>query len=78
MSETMQNMLKSYIRSFIVAASALYAAGETDLKMLAFAGLAAVVGPAIRAIDKNDPMFGLVADRATKEIDKLARATKKK
>jgi hypothetical protein len=28
-------------------------------------------------MDKNDPAFGLVADAATVEIDKLAKASKK-
>jgi hypothetical protein len=72
------DMLKSAIRHFAVTAIALYAAGVTDLKALAFATAAAVVGPAIRGIDKKDPAFGLVADLVTAEIDKLAKASKKK
>ena len=72
------DMLKSAIRHFAVTAVALYAAGVTDLTALAFATAAAVVGPAIRGIDKKDPAFGLVADVVTVEIDKLAKASKKK
>ena len=72
------DMLKSAIRHFAVTAVALYAAGVTDIKALAFATGAAVVGPAIRGIDKTDPAFGLVADYVTAEIDKLAKASKKK
>ena len=72
------DMLKSAIRHFAVTAIALYAAGVTDIKTLAFATGAAVVGPAIRGIDKTDPAFGLVADYVTAEIDKLAKASKKK
>jgi hypothetical protein len=72
------DMLKSAIRHFAVTAIALYAAGVTDLKALAFATAAAVVGPAIRGIDKTDPAFGLAADIATKEINKLAKAGSKK
>ena len=72
------DMLKSAIRHFAVTAIALYAAGVTDIKALAFATAAAVVGPAIRGIDKKDPAFGLVADVVTAEIDKLAKASKKK
>jgi hypothetical protein len=72
------DMVKSAIRHFAVTAVALYAAGVTDIKALAFATAAAVVGPAIRGIDKTDPAFGLVADLATAEIDKLAKASKKK
>ena len=72
------DMLKSAIRHFAVTAIALYAAGVTDIKALALATGAAVVGPAIRGIDKTDPAFGLVADYVTAEIDKLAKASKKK
>jgi hypothetical protein len=70
--------IKSALRHFAVTAIALYAAGITDLKALAFATAAAVAGPAIRSIDKKDPAFGLVADFVTAEIDKLAKASKKK
>jgi hypothetical protein len=72
------DMLKSAIRHFAITAVALYAAGVTDITALAFATAAAVVGPAIRGIDKKDPAFGLIADLATAEIDKLAKASKKK
>jgi hypothetical protein len=71
-------MLKSAIRHFAVTAVALYAAGVTDLTALAFATAAAVVGPAIRGIDKTDPAFGLISDVVTKEIKKLAKASGKK
>ena len=71
------DMLKSAIRHFAITAAALYAAGVKDLSALAFATAAAVVGPAIRGIDKKDPAFGLVADVITAEIDKLAKASKK-
>jgi hypothetical protein len=71
------DMLKSAIRHFAITAAALYAAGVKDLSALAFATAAAVVGPAIRGIDKKDPAFGLVADLVTTEIDKLAKASKK-
>jgi hypothetical protein len=71
------DMLKSAIRHFAITAAALYAAGVKDLSVLAFATAAAVVGPAIRGIDKKDPGFGLVADLVTAEIDKLAKASKK-
>ena len=71
------DMLKSAIRHFAITAAALYAAGVKDLSALAFATAAAVVGPAIRGIDKKDPTFGLVADVVTVEIDKLAKASKK-
>jgi hypothetical protein len=72
------DMLKSAIRHFAITAAALYAAGVKDSSALALATAAAVVGPAIRGIDKKDPAFGLVADLVTAEIDKLAKASKKK
>lgn len=78
LSKTKQEMIKSYIRAFVVAVAALYASGEQNWKMLLMAGVAAVIAPAIRAIDKNDPAFGMIADIAKKEIDKLAKADKKK
>lgn len=67
-------MLKSALRHFVVTAVALYGAGITDIKALVFATLAAVVGPAIRGIDKTDPAFGLVADTLENAI--IAAATK--
>jgi hypothetical protein len=70
--------VKSALRHFILTAVALYAAGVTDIKALAFATAAAIIGPAIRGIDKNDPAFGLIANAVTTEIDKLAKMTKKK
>jgi len=76
MNKKQTDMLKSALRHFAVTAIALYAAGVTDIMALAFATAAAVVGPAIRGIDKSDPAFGLVADVVTAEIDKLAKAKK--
>jgi hypothetical protein len=76
MNKKQTDMLKSALRHFAVTAIALYAAGVTDIEALAFATAAAVVGPAIRGIDKSDPAFGLVADVVTAEIDKLAKAKK--
>jgi hypothetical protein len=78
MNTKMKAALASYARSFIVASVAVYSTGETSLKAMAFAGLAAVVGPAIRAINVKDPAFGFIADAVTAEIDKLLKADKKK
>lgn len=74
----MKAALASYARSFIVASVAVYGTGETNLKAIAFAGLAAVAGPAIRAINVKDPAFGFVANAVSAEIDKLLKADKKK
>ena len=78
MNKKQTDVLKSALRHFAITALALYSAGVTDLTALAFATAAAIVGPTIRGIDKSDPAFGLVADVVTAEIDKLAKASKKK
>ncbi len=70
--------LKSALRHFVLTAVSLYLAGVTDLKALGFATAAAIAGPAIRGIDKNDPAFGKVADWVVVEIDKLAKKDTKK
>jgi hypothetical protein len=71
-------IVKSALRHFALTALALYLGGITDLKALALATAAAIVGPAIRGIDKNDPAFGRVADWVDVELDKLAKKDKKK
>jgi hypothetical protein len=78
MNPKLQSALESYARSFLVAAVAVYSAGETDIRAIAIAGLAAVVGPAIRAINPKDPSFGFLADVADAEIKKLAKKSAKK
>jgi hypothetical protein len=70
--------LKSALRHFVLTAVSLYLAGVTDLKALGFATAAAIIGPAIRGIDKNDPAFGAVADKIVAELDKLAKKDSKK
>lgn len=78
MDKKMKAMLASYARSFIAAALAVSVTGETGWKALLAAGLSAVVPVAIRAINPKDPAFGKVADLAMVELDKLAKASKKK
>lgn len=53
-------MLASYGRSFLAAAVALLATGNSDPKALIAAGLAAVLPVAIRALNPKDPAFGIV------------------
>ena len=74
----MKLALASYIRSFVVAVTTAYGLGQTDLESLAIAGLVAVIGPAIRAINPNDPAFGIIADKVNAEIIKLAKSDKRK
>lgn len=51
----------SYFRAAIAAAIAVYLAGNTDPKALLAAALAAVAGPALKALDPNSPEFGVGA-----------------
>jgi hypothetical protein len=78
MNAKLRAALESYARSFVVAAIAVYSAGETDLKAILIAGLAAVAGPAIRAINPKDPAFGLIANAVDAEIKALAKKSTKK
>lgn len=80
MSPIMKSVIKSYARGVLVAITPLLATNQTDAKLYVIAALAGVVGPALRAIDKNDPAFGRLANQAEVEIDKLLKAelTKKK
>jgi hypothetical protein len=78
MNAQLRAALESYARSFVVAAIAVYSAGETDLKAILIAGLAAVVGPAIRAVNPKDPAFGFIADAVDVQIKALAKKSKKK
>ena len=80
MNEKMKAMLSSYARAFVVAAAATYAVpnNNVDLKGILIAGLIAVAGPAIRAVNSKDPAFGLVADVVDSELKKLSKAPTKK
>jgi len=78
MNKKMKSALASYVRSFVVAALTAYSMGKTDPQDLAIAGLIAILGPAIRAINPNDVAFGMVADKVDVELNKLAKADKKK
>lgn len=70
-------MLASYGRSVIAAAAALYIVGVTDPADLAWSLLAAVIPVLLRALNPNDPAFGIVP--SAEEIEKaLKKATPKK
>lgn len=51
-------ILYSYLRAGAAAAAALYLAGETDPKTLCWAFVAAIAGPALKALDKTAKEFG--------------------
>jgi hypothetical protein len=80
MSKKNLDKLKSFVRHFAITAVAVYSVSpDADWKAVLAGAVAGVVGPAIRAIDKNDPAFGRVAEWAEVEIKKIAkRAPKKK
>ena len=78
MNKKQTDICKSAVRHFVVTAGGIYSAGVHDQKAVLFGALAAIVGPAIRSIDKTDPAFGLVADVVTADLDKLAKDDKKK
>ena len=78
MNTKLKAAIESYARSFVVAAIAVYSAGETHIKAIAIAGLAAIAGPAIRAINPTDPSFGLNANVVDAEIKTLVKKSAKK
>ena len=51
-------MIGSWVRAFGTAAIALYMSGVTDPKMLANAGIAAVLPVIYRYLNTNDTAFG--------------------
>lgn len=78
MNLKMKSAIESYIRSFVIAALVAYNAGIEGFEDIIIAGLIAVLGPAIRAVNPKDPAFGLIADTVEAELDKLAKASKTK
>lgn len=62
----------SYFRAALSAVAALYLAGVTDTKTLAYAFIAGLVGPAAKALDKSAKDFGLGS--AATEVIKKAEA----
>jgi len=78
MNNKVKSILKSYARGVIVAITPLLAISETDPKAYVVAIVAGVIAPALRALDKKDPAFGLIADVVDIELDKLAKKDSKK
>ena len=77
-----QAMLASYARSFLAAATAVYATGNHDAKAIVIAALASTLPVAIRAINPKDPAFGVVSkfvgDALAKEANKPVKKAAKK
>jgi hypothetical protein len=74
----MKSIIKSYARGVVIAITPLITIHNTDPWAYLVAVFAGVIGPALRAMDSKDPAFGMVADIAEVEIDKLAKASAKK
>ena len=51
-------IVATYVRAAVAAVLALYLSGVTDLKTLALAGVAAVAGPVLKALDPSATEFG--------------------
>jgi hypothetical protein len=75
-------MAASYGRSFLAAATAVYATGNQDVKSIFIAALASTLPVAIRAINPKDPAFGVVSkfvgDLLAKEAAKPSKKAEKK
>jgi hypothetical protein len=73
-TKQLKNMLASYGRSVLGAATALYLAGVTDPADLAYSLVAAILPVALRAINPNDPAFGVLP--SAEAVEKAAKAAK--
>jgi hypothetical protein len=52
-------IVSTYVRAAVAAVIALYLSGVTDVKTLALAGVAAVAGPVLKALDPSASEFGI-------------------
>lgn len=57
-AEKLVAMAGSYLRAALAAVIALYLAGETNPKNLLMAGIAAIAGPVLKALDPKETAFG--------------------
>ena len=48
----------SWLRASLASAGALYMAGTTDVKTLAYAAISGFIGPVLKALDTSAPEFG--------------------
>jgi hypothetical protein len=72
----LKSLLASYARSVVGAAAALYVAGVTEPKDLWAALVGAILPVVFRALNPNDPAFGIVPT-AEEVKDALSKAKKK-
>jgi hypothetical protein len=57
-TDKLKAIAATYLRAGIASVIALYLAGVTDPKALATAGIAAIAGPLLKAIDPKATEFG--------------------
>jgi len=55
----LEAIISTYLRAAVASVIALYLAGVTEPKALLSAGLAAVAGPLLKALDPNATDFGV-------------------
>jgi hypothetical protein len=58
MDKKLKAMAATYLRAGIASVIALWLAGVTDPKALATAGIAAIAGPLLKALDPKNAEFG--------------------
>jgi len=58
-TEKLKAIVVTYLRAAVASVLALYLAGTTDLKTLGLAGVAAVAGPVLKALDPSATEFGV-------------------
>jgi hypothetical protein len=74
MNEQIKEVLASYGRSVLGAATALYASGVTDPQTLAYSLLGALVPVVLRAANPSDTAFGRMP--SVDEVDAAVRSAK--
>ena len=58
MNKKLEAIIGTYLRAAIASVLALYLSGVTDPKSLLMAGVAAVAGPVLKALDPKETSFG--------------------
>jgi hypothetical protein len=76
LSNNLGAVVKSYLHGLIVTEVTLAINGEKDWRFYGIAALVSFVLPLIRAYDKNDPVFGLVADTLEAKVEAAAPVAK--
>ncbi len=78
MNKTLNAALASYGRAALVAVVVAVSMGKTEPRDLLTAAVIAIAAPVLRAINPKDGAFGLIANNAAAEIEKLLKAETKK